>query len=221
MQAEIAQLRQAMNAAVDWLEARQAEAKAALPDTYEYDVIRQTLEEALFDAFMGYASSAGAVTKWRNAARRAVLEAHADAFYRGYEEAGAEETEPEDEKWLTAKQKEQVDYVAGVFDWLKEQRDAETVTEDAIRARVEQWCQSLDATFGEGKLRGDKNQVLVWRYGDTDHCETCQRLNGQRHTAKWYIARDYIPGKAGAAMLCGGYRCQCWLETKDGDVVTI
>lgn len=194
--------------------------KGELPDTYEIDVVRATLEEALFDAFMGYASG-GRVTSYRNAAGRAVLEAHSDAFYRGYEEAGAEETEPEDDAWLTRRQREQVEFLAGVFEWIKAQRDAETITEDAIRARVEAWAQGLDATYGEGKLRGNKSQVLVWHFGDTDHCETCQRLNGQRHKARWYLDRDYIPGKAGAAMLCGGYQCQCWLENKAGETVTI
>lgn len=196
-------------------------AKAALPDTYEPDVIRTTLTEALFDAFIGYASSAGSVTKWRNAAGRAVLEGISDMFYRGYEDAGADETEADDERWLTAKQAEQRDYLPGVFDWLKEQRDAETITEDAVRARVEQWAQMLDAVYSEGILRGKKNQLLEWRYGDTDHCETCQKLNGQKHTAKWYLARDYIPGKPGAGMDCGGYRCQCVLLDRDGNEVTL
>jgi hypothetical protein len=196
-------------------------AKSELPDTYEMDVIRQTFTEALFDAFIGYASG-GAVTKWRNAAGRAVIEGHSSAFYRGYDEAGAEETEPDDERWLTTRQKEQVEFLAGVFEWIKEQRDAETVTEDAIRARVEQWAQALDATFGEGKLRGNKSQVLVWHLGETeDHCTTCARLDGQRHKAQWYLDRDYLPGKAGAAMLCGGYRCGCYLTTKAGETVTI
>ena len=209
------ELRHLLAEAAGWLAQ-----KGELPDTYEMDVIRQTFEEALFDAFIGYASG-GAVTKWRNAAGRAVIEGHSSAFYRGYDEAGAEETEPDDDRWLTARQNEQREFLAGVFEWIKEQRDAETVTEDAIRARVEAWAQGLDATYGEGKLRGNKNIVLIWHYGDTDHCETCQRLNGQRHKARWYLDRDYIPGKAGAAMLCGGYQCQCWLENKAGETVTI
>lgn len=211
-----ARLREYLAEAAEWLAA-----KGALPDTYEMDVIRSTFEEALFDAFIGYASG-GAVTKWRNAAGRAVLEAHSDAFYRGYEEAGAEETEPDDDRWLTGRQREQVEFLAGVFAWIKEQRDAETITEDAIRARVEQWAQGLDATYSEGKLRGDKSQVLIWHLGETeDHCATCARLDGQRHKARWYLDRDFLPGKAGAAMNCGGYRCGCYLTNKAGETVTL
>lgn len=195
--------------------------KAPIPDTYEPDVIRATLEDALFDAFMGYASSSGSVTKWRNAAGRAVTEAVADMFYRGYEDAGADDTEADDERWLTGKQAEQRDFLVGAFEAIKEDRDAETVTEDGVRARVEAWAQMLDAVYSEALLRGKKNQSLEWVYGDTDHCPTCQRLNGQRHTARWYLARDYIPGKPGAAMDCGGYRCGCSLVDREGNTVTI
>lgn len=195
--------------------------KGELPDTYEYDVIREAFTDDLFDAFMGYASG-GAVTKWRNMAGRAVLEQHANAFYRGYDEAGAEETDPEDDRWLTQQQNKQIEFLAGVFEWIKEQRDAETITEDAIRERVEAWAQTLDATFGEGKLRGNKNQSLTWNLGETeDHCETCARLDGKRHRAQWYLDRDYLPGKPGAAMNCGGYRCGCYLTNKQGETVTI
>lgn len=195
--------------------------KAAIPDTYEPDVIRAALTEALFDAFIGYASSAGAVTKWRNAASRAVLEAVSDMFYRGYEDAGADETEDDDERWLTKTQSEQMGYLPGVFEWLKAGRADDSLTEDAIRARVEQWGQTLDSIYSEALIRGKKNQSLTWHYGDTDHCDTCRSLNGQRHTGKWYLARDYIPGKPGAAMDCGGYRCQCYLTDKKGDTVSL
>ena len=209
-------------AAIDATEAALTRShKAAIPDTYEPDVIRTTLTDALFDAFIGYASSAGAVTKWRNAASRAVLEGVSDMFYRGYEDAGADETEDDDERWLTKTQNEQLGYLPGVFEWIKGAKADDSITEDAIRARVEQWGQTLDAVYSEALLRGKKNQSLTWRYGDTDHCSDCQKLNGQRHTAKWYLARDYIPGKPGAAMECGGYRCQCTLEDKDGNAVTI
>ena len=196
--------------------------KATIPDTYEYDVIRAAYTDTLFEAFIGYASSGGAVTKWKNAAKRAIVEAFPDAFNRAHEEAGADETDDDDEKWLTGRMNEELGHLDGVFAWLKQARGEETITETDIEARVEQWAQGLDSVFSEALLRAKKNQSLEWHLGETEiHCETCARLNGQRHTAKWYLARYYIPGKPGAAMDCGGWRCLCFLTDKSGETVTI
>lgn len=198
--------------------------KGELPETYELDVIRATLTDALFDAFIGYASSSGSVTKWRNAAGRAVTEGIADAAYRGLEDGGADEAETDDERWITRTQAEQRDYLPGVFDWIKDGRDAEppTITEDAIRARVEAWAQTLDAVYSEGVLRGKKNQVYIWHLGETEaHCSTCARLDGQRHKASWYLERNYIPGKPGSDTECGGWNCGCYLTDKKGETVTL
>lgn len=195
--------------------------KAPLPDTYEYATVRETYTAALFDAFMGYASG-GAVTRWRNAAGKAVIEAVSDAIYRAFDDAGADELDPEDETWLSGKQKEQVGYLSDTFDWLKQARADETITEDAVNAKVERWAQTLDSIYSEALLKAKKNALLEWHYGDTaEHCDTCASLNGTRHRASWYLAHDYIPGKPGAAMVCGGYRCQCWLTDKAGETVTL
>ena len=196
--------------------------KAPLPGTDDYAAVRAEYESRLFDAFIGFASSSGRGGRaFRNEAGRAVTDATSAAFYRGYQDAGGEETEAEDEDWLTARQEGERGHLPGVFEWLAEAREAETITEPLIQERVERWAQSLDSIYSEGLLRGKKNQMLEWRYGDTEHCATCLKLNGQRHTAKWYLARDYIPGKPGAAMDCGGYRCQCSLLDKDGGEGTI
>jgi hypothetical protein len=47
------------------------------------------------------------------------------------------------------------------------------------------------------------------------------RMSDSQRESKWYIERDFIPGKAGAAMECGGYRCACVLVDKNGDEVTL
>ncbi len=197
-----------------------AEHKAALPATEAYSVVRADYAGRLFDAWIAYAGG-GARTAPRNASARAIAEDFPAAFYSGAAEAGAEEVDADDEKWLTARVAAEMAFLDGVFDWLKEARDAETVTEPAVRARVEMWAATLDAVHAEGVMRGKKNRMLTWHVGPTEHCDTCAKLNGQRHRAKWYIQRDYIPRKPGAAMACGGYRCQCTLTDDDGNEVTI
>lgn len=195
--------------------------KAALPPTEDYANVRADYEQRLFDSFISAASSSR-TTSQRNAAKRAVVDDVSAAFYAGYADAGGEDTEADDEQWLTARQNEELGHLDGVFQWLKEQRDAETITEDAVQARVEAWASTLDGIYNEGKLRGAKNKMLTWRLGDTEnHCATCAKLDGGRHSAKWYLARDYIPRKPQAAMECGGWKCDCSLEDDDGNEVTL
>lgn len=193
--------------------------KTMLPSTEDYAVIAAEYADRLFEAFISFASTTGRQTRaYRNEAGRAVLDATAAAFYRGYEDAGGEETEPDDDRWLAARQDAERGYLPGVFDWLAEQRDAETVTEGAVRGRVDAWVSSLQSIYAEGKLRGAKNKMLTWRLGGTEqHCATCARLDGQRHSAKWYLGRNYIPRKPQAAMNCGGWNCDCALVDDNGD----
>ncbi len=195
---------------------------ADLPDTYEYSTVRATFIETLVEAFTNYAGG-GARTGPRNAVGRALAEAIPDAFYRGLDDAGADGTEPEDEAWVTAKVSEQLGFVDGVFDWLKRERETETITIPAIEARAAGWAAMLDGVYSQGLLRGAGKQMLTWRLGQTEqHCRTCAHLNGQRHSAKWWLKYGYIPRQPGSQTLeCGGWQCDCRLEDDQGTVVTI
>ncbi len=196
--------------------------KAELPETYEYDTIRETYASALTDALLGYASSGGRVTSFTNMAKRAVLEAVSDAIYRGFDDAGADELENDDERWLTAQQQAQIGFLPDVFAWIKEQRDAETITEDAIAGRVEMWLRSLDSLYGEAKMRGSKNKSLVFDGEDGDEsCDVCQGLKGKRHKISWILENDAIPRPGNAYFTCQGYRCQhFWMDPKTGERYT-
>lgn len=180
----------------------------------DYDVIRADFVNRLTDAFLSFVSTNGRAA--RNDARRAVAEDLPAAFYRGYQDAGGDETENDDEKWLTDGQAEQLGFMSDALAALKESGDA--VTEDAINARVETWAQTLDSFYQQGKLRGAKNKMLTWSLGATEkHCATCSKLDGQRHSAKWWIAHKYIPRQPGSETLeCGGWNCDCGLYDDDG-----
>lgn len=57
---------------------------------------------------------------------------------------------------------------------------------------------------------------LEWVYGDTDHCETCQSLNGIVAFASEWNEIGVKPQTAPNDMLeCGGWKCQCYLEPTD------
>lgn len=180
--------------------------------------------ETVHDAVLRYLvqSDAGA-RAFANEIKRAIAENFPEMFYLNYFE-GSDEIDPADDRWLTQTIAAHVGYVDGTFAELKSFKDKEyppAELEAEATRRAEAYGASLNAVGIEGKLRGLKNQSLTWHYGDTDHCDTCASLNGQRHTARWYLNRDYIPGKPGCALTCGGYNCQCYLTDKDGNVVEI
>lgn len=198
--------------------------KAAVPATDDYSATRADLVKRLKDAFLSFVSSSRG-QRYKNAARTALAEDIPAAFYAGYiDGAGADaETEPEDEKWLTAKQGEQLDFLADAFGALADLRDNETATEAGIDARVETWAATLDSIYAQGRLRGAGNKMLTWHVGSTEkHCATCLKLDGQRHSAKWWLKKGYIPREPGSETLeCHGYQCDCWLEDDDGNEFTV
>lgn len=89
---------------------------------------------------------------------------------------------------------------------------------DPLLARADLWAnrwndahnranQILAATFGER---------MIWIYGDTDHCETCERLNGIVAFAREWESLGVSPQNPPNPVLqCGGWRCQCRLEPTD------
>lgn len=64
-----------------------------------------------------------------------------------------------------------------------------------------------------GSIEGDNfviapDAVLYeWRYGDTEHCSDCLRLNGQRHTYSAWRDAGWLPKRKN--LECKGYNCQC------------
>lgn len=72
---------------------------------------------------------------------------------------------------------------------------------------------SLQEFYDNGLLSADKNGMYEWKYGDTEHCDDCKRLNGQRHRLKDWHAR--IMPKS-SALKCKGFNCKCELSKTRG-----
>ena len=206
-----------------------AEAVITVKAKSAYTAIRREYAGVIEDSILDYFIGDGAVTSYRNAMQRAMSDAFLGAFELAYVEGGAEL--PLDDaaiEWLGARQDQELGYIRELFVSLKElkaqYRAGEIKTAD-IKAEMERrrdgYLATLDSVYTAGKMYAKQNEMLTWQYGDTEHCPTCLSLNGKAHRAKWYLARDYIPGKPGSAMDCGGYRCQCALIDKDGKEVGI
>ena len=103
----------------------------------------------------------------------------------------------------------QQDFVADFVKAITESRKDQALQRDILDNRIDLWAASMEAA-GSQCLSGMK-EMVVWRYGDTEHCETCLKLNGKRHSRKWFSDRNYFPRTPGAAMECGGFNCMCEL----------
>lgn len=141
----------------------------------------------------------------------------------GMEDAGPDDLTAEDEQAIRAWEQRQKEFIGGLAEaaaaaaamprGTPERRSAQA----SVNARVELWGQSLRDLGNEGKASALRNMAVTWRLGSTEkHCATCARLDGERHRLSWFVSRDYRPQANGAAMECGGWRCECTLRDDRG-----
>jgi len=192
--------------------------KAALPDTRGYPTIRREYRLSIYAAVVGYLDSAGAITRYKNLTRHAVIDHFPEAFYAGYAEGGAEETEDDDERWLTGRINEELGYIDDLFISLRGLRGT-VDADDEAQARADGYAATLDGVYSEGKLRGSKNKTLEFTGDDgVESCETCQRLKGKRMNIKKILRDGLIPRPGNTAFICQGYRCEhYWEDPQTGE----
>ena len=133
-----------------------------------------------------------------------------EGFRVAWEEGGGDvaEAKPDElakiDEWRT----EQQAHVNDFSDWLTA-KDSDL---DAVPDRVALWGAAYASFLNDIKTLAMGDPVGEWEYGDTEHCDTCLELNGQRHRVSWFTERNYYPRKPGAELDCGGYRCQCQVK---------
>jgi hypothetical protein len=183
-----------------------------------YSTVRREYRLAIYAAVVGYLDRGGRVTTWKNNARRAVTEHLPVVFYTGYAENGAEETEDEDERWLTARINEELGYLDDLFIGLREGRD-EMDAEAQARERADGYANSLDGVYSEGLLRGAKNRMLEFDGDDgEENCNTCKGLKGKKKSIRWILENDMIPQPGNDNFICKGYKClHFWKDSKTGE----
>lgn len=73
--------------------------------------------------------------------------------------------------------------------------------------RVDVWGLKAAGIFALGQLLRLDDPLLMWLYGDTDHCDDCARLNRQVHRASEWQQSGWRP--QGGNLDCNGFRCHC------------
>jgi len=139
-----------------------------------------------------------------------------EGFRIAWEEGGGniDEAKPDELGKIQDWAKEQQSFVNDFSDWLtNKESDLDIVPE-----RVAFWAAAFESFLNDIKTTAMGDPIGEWRYGDTEHCDSCLELNSQRHRLSWFKERNYYPRTPGAELDCGGYRCQCEiLNPKTGE----
>jgi hypothetical protein len=192
--------------------------KSALKATGDLAAINAVYHDAITESLVSYFEG-GSLAKSKNSFKRAMIEAFGGAW-----DAGWDGNPPTGDalEWFNARTQQEIAFIDGLYVQAKELRkDPEADTFAWATARADGYTATVSSVHNAARMWAKGGQMLTWHLGNTEkHCETCAELDGKSHRASWYISRDYIPRKPGAAMLCGGYYCDCSLTDKNGKDIT-
>lgn len=85
---------------------------------------------------------------------------------------------------------------------------------DPLLARAAMWANRYNEAYNEAvrliTLEGGGN--LIWEYGEAEHCETCQALNGiVARASEWDILGVKPQNAPNNLLECSGWNCKCSL----------
>lgn len=186
-----------------------------------YDSIRVVMKGEIFGAVFGFLNDDRFIAKYRDQMATAVSRAYVDTADVAYQDGGGELPLDEDTAaWARSQLDAQLGYIDQLFDDLKELRKGGDFDAGAeATARAEGYAGSLDAFYGEAKMRGSDNITL--EFGGTDgkeSCPDCQKLVGKRHKIKYILDNNLIPKPGNETFACKGYECNhFWFDPKTGE----
>jgi hypothetical protein len=203
-------------------------AAVAIRAVGDYGTIRGAYHDSIFDAIASYLDGRSGLSAGSSAMKRACATAFVDAFETGWVDTQGEgatyDPAPEDSQWLADKIQQEFSNIDVLFQTMKSMVSdtEEPITQDEITQyatdRATGYSATLDAVYGQGKLRSQKNKMLTLDGPDgQESCRTCQKYKGQRHRASWWISRDLIPAPGNENYECGGWQCQHVLSDDSGN----
>ncbi len=210
--------------------ARQWQAAAFPQKAGDIDGLVQTYIDDLTRDFLNVLDGALSVPRATNSHRTMLPDLAEQAYDFGMVDGGAQLADKDDtdeaaiNDWVSGQDSQ----VGGLWDDIKQLRtDKKTLSPDdfaarqlTINDRISQWGASLRNLYSLAKANAQRKVMVTWHYGDTDHCATCQSLNGQRHKLGWFLDNGYIPQENGSDTLdCHGFNCQCELVNDDGETI--
>jgi len=88
---------------------------------------------------------------------------------------------------------------------------------EQFRSRVSVWANRYNDVVNQAtQICAKAGQKMKWQYGDTDHCDTCSRLDGiVAYESEWEELGVYPQRPPNPVLECGGWRCQCSIVPTD------
>lgn len=182
---------------------------------------RDLLENLVVAAANGTVSSGSLASQMREA----IIDDGRAVYLEGMREGGSSDPEADlddtDETAIGEWQTGQAGFINGFRDDALAVNDlsgdARTAARDVMLGRVDDWVNALEGLGRLGTANMKRNTYGTWKVGDTEHCGTCNSLNGKRKRLKWFIDNGYLPGEPGSETLdCHGYNCQCQIVDDEG-----
>ncbi len=175
---------------------------------------RIDFEDALDDLLKSI--MAGGITKSRaRVAFMNLIDVHGNKAARdGFADGGVDaEPDADEQAEIDTLIREQRQYVNSLLSTLYS--DEDSVTAAMAEQKPAMWFnKSIYPIYQKALALADANGMYEWVYGATEHCDDCQRLNGQRHRMKDWTRRRLIP-KADT-LECKGFNCKCNLVRSTG-----
>lgn len=197
------------------------DARLAAFKAQRYPAIRKQYNINIFGAMNGYLTMGDSIVTARNEMSREVVESFYAAFVAGYTDAGGSEDdltgESEDLDWINARTEEETGYIKTLFVTLRDLKNQDLTRDELIayaHDRADAYTNTLDAIYGEGKMRG-AGKIMLTMVGDDgrESCRDCVSRKGKRYSVKKWLTIGYPPSRD---FECHGYNCQHYLETDDG-----
>ena len=180
--------------------------------SYALDFFRGDMSDAEFESAF-FAAIEGQLTK---------------AWNEGADEVGVlpEDFTDEDNAIIEGIIADEQSYVTNlgvaILDAIEALVDPKKITEEELNAfrsefgaRVDIWTNRYVDVNNQAKLHFGGKEKLVWRLGATEeHCESCLALDGiVAYAEEWDEAGVHPQGPPNGAISCGGWRCDCTLDS--------
>lgn len=150
-----------------------------------------------------------------NSALSSALSRHLQtAWTEGAKECGieADELSEEETKALAGFITEQIDFISGFADSVREHDKTSKGKLQPLFGRAELWINRYTDAKNRAKVMACADRKLAWVIGPTErHCRDCSKYDARVYRGSvWGDIRPQHPNLA-----CHGYRCKCKLNPTD------
>ena len=189
-----------------------ADSETPLTQQKDIQATRLDFEGDVEDAIAGAVSGSIDRRRFGIVMRAHVTKYGRKAFQDGLEAGGIEDPPtPDDLNAIASLVASQSQYITNLGDALY----GEGISEAQLMEKPALWFnKSIQPFYQEGIASADRNGLYEWVYGDTEHCDDCQRLNGQKHRMRDWLKSAYLPQSD--ALECNGFNCKCRLVKATG-----